>query len=139
MDLLCVGDVQIPPDVRDSKGREVTWKGLVEEGSPPQVHRAELAVVDLDGAIMEVCRIEHRTRRRAHQGKTFINGACRRVINRQDGVGEIDARIPSGDRSVLGGKEEYAPSARSPARHLKRVRSSVEGNAGRRRGAGSSC
>src|SRR5215475_11290457 len=71
-------------------------------------HLLEVVVEDVDGAIAEVCRVKQGAMVSLRNRETLVDGSgtALRVIDSQDGAGDVHARIPAGNGAVLGCEKE---------------------------------
>src|SRR5262249_61256092 len=93
---------------RGKSGRDVRIGETAGECS-----RGEILIEDVDGAGMEIGRKKEVSVRITAQGEPLVDGTVvwgryRGIVNLKYGDLAIHARIPGGDRAVLGGENEDA-------------------------------
>src|SRR5208337_1991861 len=66
----------------------------------------EMGIEDVDGAVVEIRRVKALAIVGLGDRQALVDGACRRVVDRDDRTAGVDGGVPAGNRSVLGREEE---------------------------------
>src|SRR4029077_19126908 len=144
--LFGIRDENAAADVLDVKGREIVGNAVVIERVFAQMYAVEIGVVDFDAGGTEIGDIEDFFAVDFAGGHALVDGAVPRaligVVHFENGIDRgrfgtscnVGAGIPSGNRSVLGGKDEEGGQTGGRTLVQEKIGgAAVEDNAGGRR------
>src|SRR5437899_12143999 len=90
----------IPTHILYPERRNIGRKHASDKGAGSYRHRMPTAVENLDSATLEIADKQPRSQRGLRNGNSLVDGLSR-MIHLQNGVVEINRRIPSRYRAIL--------------------------------------
>src|SRR5436305_14250691 len=100
--LLCIGDIEVASDVLDTERRVPLRNSRVREGAC-EAHLVKFRVEHIDRTKAEIGRVDERAS--GVDSEPFVDRtrAHLRVIERENGLGQVDIRVSAGYRAIFGG------------------------------------
>src|SRR5437870_6227641 len=118
----------VPTHILYPEGGIIGWQHVIDESAGSYRHRMPAAVENLDSATLEIADKQPRSLRGLRNGNSLVDGLSR-MVHLQNGVVEINRRIPTIYRAILRHEDK---ESLCPWLYVERYRE-VEYASGRRR------
>src|SRR5207244_9615536 len=99
------GHNNIPTHILYPERRIIGWQHVIDKSAGSYRHRMPTAVENLDSATLEIADKQPRSQRGLRNGNSLVDGLSR-MIHLQNGVVEINRRMPSRYRDIIVQEDE---------------------------------